>query len=82
MSIPNHELERERLKRRIASTSEASILRDLRRFRHQINKKQEIIKRGVRAVPYSTPKGMRFRAFDEVNLCHQFLDQRKIDPML
>lgn len=73
--------ERERLSRRIALIAGTEQARALRRFREQINKLPEILKRGVRAFPQQTRKGMRYRAADELRLCHQFLDKVGVDRM-
>lgn len=74
--------ERERLNRRIALITGTELARQLRRFRESVNKLSEIQKRGVRAFPIQTRKGVRYRAADELQLCHQFLDDGFVNQML
>lgn len=73
--------ERERLKRRIATITGTQTARDLRQYRTFINRKEQILKRAVSAVPKQTDRGVRYQAVDEILLCHRFLDTQGVDPM-
>ena len=73
--------EHERLNRRISLITGTDASRALRRFREGINKLPEIQKRGVRAFPVDTRKGKRYRAADEIPLCHHFLDEQGVDRL-
>ena len=77
---PIYEKERVRLQQRIHGIMGTPLARDLRRYREQINKLPEITKRQTRAIPTETRKGIRYRAGDELQLLHAFLDERGIPP--
>lgn len=78
MTEEGDSVERERLSRRIHLITGTETARALRRYRTQINKRTEILKRQVDAIPVETAKGLRYRASDEVALLHVFLDQQGI----
>jgi len=80
-----HEIERARLNERIRSISDDELRRNLRDYRRDINKRENILKRGAKAVMAppkadgSYVKGNRaYRAHDELELCHKFLDERGV----
>lgn len=79
--IPMFELERARLSRRIGAIVGTPVVKELSNYRRDINKLPAIGRRGVRAFPIKTVRGMRYRAFDEIKLCHAFLDARDVPPM-
>lgn len=72
------DIERERLRRRISTVAGTPLSKELRRYRNEINKLSEIKKRGVRGFSVAENRPARWRAEDEVKLCHRFLDQHGI----
>ena len=68
--------ERIRLNERIGSITDRRILTALSKYRRLINTRSEIDRRGVRAFTRMSNKGLQFRAADEIELCHRWLDQR------
>lgn len=84
---PIYERERDRLNARIHYLQNAGVLPDkrtlkaLKQYRVEINKRDAITERGVRAFPHQTPKGLRYRAADELQLCHAFLDRRAVPKL-
>lgn len=77
----NHESERERLSRRIGTVIGTDVARELSRYRRDINKLPAILDRGVRAFPTQTSRGTRYRAADETQLCHSWLDEQGVAQM-
>ncbi len=77
------ERERDRLNERIRTIAGTRVAKDLKRYRRQINKKEAIDARGAGAV---MTKGRnrdgyitkQYVAKDELQLLHQFLDQRDV----
>lgn len=76
------ESEHQRLNRRISLITGTDLARELRQYRATINKRPEIDKRHVRAFPYQTSKGVRYRAADDIPLCHRFLDMHGVEALL
>lgn len=81
MSDVSIDYERERLSRRIGVIADPQVLKELRRYRTKINTLPEIMKRKVNAYPRSTTHGIRYRAADEVKLCHMWLDSQNVPGM-
>lgn len=80
-----HEIERKRLNERIRSISDVDLRGELRSYRYEINKRENILARGARAVVLPVPasgkalKGNRsLRAHDELELLHAFLDKHNV----
>jgi len=75
------DLERERLRRRIGTIAGTPLAKELRRYRNGINKLASIKSRAVRGFSVAENRPTRWRAEDEVKLCHRFLDQHGIATM-
>lgn len=71
----NIEEQKDRLGRRIAAIRGTPLSRELRHYRTNINKRAAIDARGAKATIQSSPRGARYKASDEIMLCHGFLDQ-------
>lgn len=83
--MQHHEIERARLNERIRSISDGELRKKLRNYRIDINKRENILKRGAQAVMVAPKqsggyaKGNRgYRAHDELELCHKFLDDHNV----
>ena len=76
----NIDEQRERLGRRLAVIRGMPVSREIKRYRATINKRDAIDARGAKASIQSTPKGARYKASDEIMLCHAFLDSHNVDP--
>lgn len=87
MGIPfkyRSEIEHERFTARLAMIAGTPLAKELRKYRKDINKRSAIMERGVRAdvtTPTSGPRvgrGQTYRAHDEIELCHKFLDSKGV----